>query len=256
MEECPVGCDCRNTRNIKCTNQTFIQEFPARMVIEELIITDSNIPIVSLSSFFRFADLLSLSLTNCNISYLRSADVWDMDILIRLDISSNNLTYIVSGTFMKCPDLLEINLENNPLVELKSLSPVLISDSLMYLSMKNCQLTKFSKLSFSKLPNLVYLDLSDNKIISLGGVPIRNILRKLVMLSLGNNNNWNCRSLVLQLKNCSSIQPSMRCVDDDGNGAIHKCKSKHQIDVNYVGIKRRYSFKWYDFLKKIGEILF
>ena len=254
-DECPYGCDCTgDTRYIKCINRTDIPEFSSRLEISKLDITDSFIPILDTSGFQYFAFLTTLRIINCNISFFRVVDTWDLTYLIRLDISSNKLTDILSETVSNCPDLLDLNLTNNPLVDLKPWRTVLVSDSLMYLTMRNCQLTKFSKLSFSKLPNLVYLDLNDNKLTSLGGVPILNIVPRLVMLGLGNNNNWNCRNLNLQLQNCSSIQPSMRCLNEDGNVEIRKCKSKAEIKVTYTGIKRRYfANKWYDAFENLRD---
>ncbi|XP_055639338.1 uncharacterized protein LOC129777216 isoform X2 [Toxorhynchites rutilus septentrionalis] len=158
--------------------------------------------------------------------------------LEQLDLSYNRLEHLDENLFEYNEKLIDLNLSNNNFMSIQN-RPLLNSQSIMYLHLRECKIPQLSEHLFFHLPNLRTLDLSGNLMITLAKEPFAH-LRKLRFIDL-HENKWQCDSTGVRTtihwmkKRIASIQMENCFINP------YKTKSKFEkmeLDPNLGNVKR------------------
>jgi hypothetical protein len=125
-----------------------------------------------------------------------------LQMIRNIDLSYNNLKSIHPDIFSSNPKLEFLSLNSNPLENLLSQTPILVSNTLASLDLSSCSLTTIDPVTFSRLPSLYSLDLSSNRLSNVSVTSLEN-LTELRILELANNR-WTCNCSVVELMQWAS----------------------------------------------------
>ncbi|XP_066995675.1 leucine-rich repeat-containing protein 15 [Anabrus simplex] len=177
--------------------------------LEELHITDSNIPAIGRHSFWGVPTLQVLNLTRNNISHVLDYNFRGLANLLRLHLDDNRIESMPSGTFRYLQELRVLTLARNRITELVprlflmlgklheldlsgnqlvELNPEVFKDvqELRVLRCRGCGLSNINTMIYRLLPDLNLLDLGDNEFKYIASDEFRD-LRKLQILQLDGN---------------------------------------------------------------------
>ncbi|XP_067004540.2 carboxypeptidase N subunit 2 [Anabrus simplex] len=177
--------------------------------LEELHITDSNIPAIGRHSFWGVPTLQELNLTRNNISHVLDYNFRGLANLLKLHLDDNRIESMPSGTFRYLQELRVLTLARNRITELVprlflmlgklheldlsgnqlvELNPEVFKDvqELRVLRCRGCGLSNINAMIYRLLQDLNLLDLGDNEFKYIASDEFRN-LRKLQVLQLDGN---------------------------------------------------------------------
>jgi Leucine-rich repeat (LRR) protein len=143
-----------------------------------------------------------LTLSTVILSYNKLEDIQlnvfaGLQTIRNIDLSYNNLKSIHPDIFTSNRKLEFLHLRSNPLTNLLSQSPILVSDTISSLDLSLCSLTSVDPVTFSRLPSLYSLDLSSNRLSTLSVTTLEH-LTELRVLNVANNR-WICNCSVVEL---------------------------------------------------------
>ncbi|XP_011290778.1 leucine-rich repeat-containing protein 15 [Musca domestica] len=179
----------------------FLRNF---LKLEEMRITDSNVPVIGPESLWGLQHLKILDFSRNNISLVQQSHFRGQNNLLELDLSKNKIITMASSVFCNLTELRRLNLADNSIGELvqriffmlsklkyldlsgnplQELPPDVFRDvpQLKVFKCRNCQLKKINPQLYNLLPQLTELDLGRNEFKFLDKDEFRDIkhLRKL-----------------------------------------------------------------------------
>ncbi|XP_066996203.2 carboxypeptidase N subunit 2-like [Anabrus simplex] len=177
--------------------------------LEELHITDSNIPAIGRHSFWGVPTLQVLNLTRNNISHVLDYNFRGLANLLKLHLDDNRIESMPSGTFRYLQELRVLTLARNRISELvprlflmlgklheldlsgnqiNELNPEVFKDiqELRVLRCRDCGLSNINTMIYRLLPDLNLLDFGNNEFKYIASDEFR-FLRKLQVLQLDSN---------------------------------------------------------------------
>ncbi|XP_068083904.1 insulin-like growth factor-binding protein complex acid labile subunit [Anabrus simplex] len=177
--------------------------------LEELHITDSNIPAIGKHSFWGVPTMQELNLVRNNISHVLDYNFRGLVNLLKLHLDDNRIESMPSGTFRYLQELRVLTLARNRITELVprlflmlgklheldlsgnklvDLNPEVFKDvqELRVLRCRGCSLSNINTMIYRLLPDLIHLDLGDNEFKYVASDEFRD-LRKLQVLKLDGN---------------------------------------------------------------------
>ena len=205
VAECQDSCRCStldgyaSSRVVKCSflDLSGIPEILHAATIVSLDLSNNEISILRNASFSVFSRLLTLILSNNEVEDIEINAFAELGMMMDIDLSYNNLQSFNPEIFSFNTVLDNVSLKGNPIAFLSSSSPILISDSISSLDLSSSSLTTIHPLTFSRLPKLYFLDLSFNLLQTIS-VSIFEKLPDLTILEL-NTNRWTCNCDVVEV---------------------------------------------------------
>ncbi|KAI1302331.1 Leucine-rich repeat-containing protein 15 [Halotydeus destructor] len=178
-------------------------------LLQEVVITNSQLPAIGDSTFWPGARMGKLDLSNNRIAVLIDQDFNGLTNLVQLDLSDNRLTGLTSAIFHHCPNLTKLSLAANKLTKLvprlffrldkldhldmggNPLTEIHTDDikdarALRTLRLRGCKLERLHSLIYQSLSRLEELDIRDNLFSSLASGEFE-YLRNLKVLLLDGN---------------------------------------------------------------------
>ena len=216
---CPSSCTCEDS-SIICSSLG-IPEVPLEYDVESVKILDLSTNMIKslrADSFLHFVKVSTLYISFNEIVDIHLESFSSMPELRELDLSYNRLQYFDPDTLSRNPRLEVLSLTGNPLVQINTQWPILISSSLRSLDLSECSLETLHPTTFRKLPNLRILDLSSNNIRKLP-VESLNGLKNLRIVEL-EFNPWKCSSeteqmvkWAMKLRGDIPVRRPVKCVE-------------------------------------------
>ena len=150
--------------SLVCSSQGIaeIPQDPHMHMVRTLDLSTNMISSVGKGSFLHFSSVSTLYLSYNQIVEIHVDSFSSLKELRNIDLSYNDLETIHPDTFSRNPLLQVVSLAGNPLIQVNTQFPILISSSLRSLDLSSCYLETIHPATFGKLPNLRILDVSSN----------------------------------------------------------------------------------------------
>lgn len=168
--QCPAPCIC-NTTEATCVDSS-LTEFPAGRFPRSLLKLEISRNNISRLGEYTIRKWMIVSLRQLNLSN-NAINIIDENALIaqsgleKLDLSGNAFTNLPLNTFKYVPRLQWLSLANNRGIQVAEDTPLLESNSLLFLHLEYCNLRKLSAVNLERMVELQELYLSHNKIESI-----------------------------------------------------------------------------------------